>query len=140
MPRNAAIPPTIPRLNDEAYSLDQTAGRLWVAQLWTGFSHGRAVFARSFNDERTDSWPGTVPAMKSRFNESAAMLALHRCTNAQARNWLDSTGRPRERRCTACDHLLPLGFLFCTNCGLPGGGQADIAKAACTTGSPCHTK
>jgi hypothetical protein len=138
MRSSPALPRLIPDLVDEAYGLDKAAGRLWVAQLWTGFSHSRGVFARNLNDERTDRWPGSVAAMKSRFVESAAMLLPTRCTNAQARDWLASTGRPRERRCIACDHLLPLGFLFCTSCGLPGGGQADITKAACAGGGSCH--
>lgn len=137
MRRTPTLTPAIPELADEAYGLDKETG-LRVAQLWTGFSHGRAAFVLNRDDEHTDRWPGSVPAMRSRFLESAAMLLLHRCTNDQARDWLASTGRPRERRCTACDYRLPLGFLYCTHCGLPGGGQADVVKAACLAGSTCH--
>ncbi len=98
--------------------------RIIVAQHWTGFPGGRDAFAISVNDQVTGKRLGTPDIVAREYAAAAALLSHHRVTEDHARDLLERQQRPRERHCEQCRTRLPLGGLYCTRCGLPGGRRA----------------
>jgi hypothetical protein len=100
--------------------------KLLVAQRWTGFKGGRHAFVLAMNDVVTGQRAGTPGAVRTSYDEVAAVLRPHVVTEDQARRHLaEQFGRPAKRLCldTDCGARLPLGWLYCTQCGLPRGGH-----------------
>ncbi len=119
---------------------------LLVVQQWSGFTAGRHAIAISINlsvtSQRADM-PDRVAAEFARY--TAGIPARQQMTEAQAREFIVAElGLPGEYRCddqdcrTPCkascppgcdvDHgpsVLPLGFLYCLNCGRPHAAHPE---------------
>jgi hypothetical protein len=131
VPTPTAANPLAPQLNDRDQLFAVKAGNLIVVQHWTGIRGGRHVIAVSRNDTRTESIPMTPHSAGLRFEQYCVGLTPHAVTEFVARRWLTDHDRPWSRRCRDCDHTLPIGSLFCTWCGLPGGGVVAVCPAPC---------
>lgn len=105
-------------ITDQAIGLRRDTGRLLVAQHWTGFSGHRHAFTLSINDKITGQRAGTARQVAEDFRRAAAALAPLAITEEQARDHLKRIGRPRQRVCAECAAGLPLGGLYCLQCGL----------------------
>ncbi len=97
--------------------------KLLIAQRWTGFSHRRHAFVLSMNDGVTGARADFPTNVDRSFADVKEMLRPYLVTEEQARDRLVELGLPREHHCTECEHRLPLGRLYCTNCGLRWGGH-----------------
>lgn len=93
-----------------------------AAQRWTGFTGGRQAFAMSVNDVVSAQRAGTPGAVTDWLAEVAAGLRANVVTEEQARRHLAEIGHA-ERKCRDCSTRLPIGWLYCTACGLPRGGH-----------------
>jgi hypothetical protein len=116
-------------LADQVIGWFPDRGLVIAAQRWTGFVGGRHAFAMSVNDVVSAQRAGTPGAVNDSFVEVAAKLHANFVTEEQARRHLAEIGHD-ERKCRDCSTRLPIGWLYCTGCGLPRGGHETEAATS----------
>jgi hypothetical protein len=133
---------SIPKLEDQVIGFRPQDARIDLVQRWTGFSAAREVWCVVAYTSTTPvasilKRPDTKPRVAKLFRMSEEKIrAFTVLTEEQARDQIEAWNQPRNVFCACvCPTPLPLGGMFCLDCGCPGThtiATAEHAAAKCS--------
>lgn len=108
--------------NEQVFAYNPATGRVVALQMWSGLHRGKHGFVMVVNGQVMTNHPGSKAAVHKWFTAAGSQIPKqHLVTAEEAMERLRTITNDADRSCVegSCGAVLPMGGLWCTECGAP---------------------